>query len=51
MGVILFVTAGTVDYWQAWAYLLVVHLLGRPANDEPNINGSDLARRTAEALV
>ena len=24
MGVILFVTAGTVDYWQAWAYLLVV---------------------------
>jgi protein-S-isoprenylcysteine O-methyltransferase Ste14 len=23
MGVILFVTAGTVDYWQAWVYLLI----------------------------
>ncbi len=23
MGVILFVTAGTLDYWQAWVYLLI----------------------------
>ena len=23
MGVILFVTAGTTQYWQAWVYLLI----------------------------
>src|SRR5258705_745360 len=27
MGVALFVTAGTLDYWQAWVYLLVFTLI------------------------